>query len=211
MGYLYEILIWAVPTVLAITLHEAAHGYAAKCYGDTTALSMGRVTLNPLAHVDAIGTVLVPVVLLVFTHGTALFGWAKPVPINPRNFRPFKEGFLVVSAAGCIANLLQGLAWTLALKLLVWTGLATQTVAAVCCAGVFVNFCLLGFNLIPLPPLDGGRILTLFLPWRLSSLFVEFERYGMLVLAVLIVSGFLNFWLHPFMSAAHNLLTFAAM
>ena len=212
MQLLYEILIWAIPTLLAITMHEAAHGYVAMRYGDMTAYSMGRVTLNPVAHIDPVGTVLVPVLLLIassFTGMTALFGWAKPVPINPRNFRPFKRGFLMVSAAGCLANFAQGIVWAVLLKGLVITGLATQFFAGVCMAGILVNFCLMGFNLIPIPPLDGGRIVTLFLPWQWAMKFVEMERYALMVLAILIVSGFLNFWLKPFMNTAHYLIMFA--
>lgn len=212
--FVYEVLVWAVPAVLAITLHEAAHGYAAKRYGDATAYVMGRLSLNPLVHVDLLGTVIVPLVLVFaycLTGFSFIVGWAKPVPINPRNFRPFKQGFLVVSAAGCLCNFIQAVLWALLLKFLVMMGFAGQFLFSVCAAGVIVNMCLMGFNLFPVPPLDGGRILTVILPWQWSQWLAQAEHYGLVILALLIVSGVLNFWLSPFMRIAQILLSFAVM
>ena len=210
---LYQIIIYAVPMIFAITMHEAAHGWMARRYGDMTPSMMGRVTLNPIPHVDLVGTIVVPVLLLlgsaVSGMGGVLLGWAKPVPINTRNLRPFRQGMLMVALAGPLSNLLQALGWLLLLKVFILTGFLTQSLLDLTMAGVLVNFSLLAFNLLPLPPLDGGRIVTMLLPYNAAVRFAEIERYGMIVLVVLLLSGLMTLFMKPFLSAARVLLSWA--
>ena len=210
---LYQIIIYAVPMIFAITMHEAAHGWMARRYGDMTPSMMGRVTLNPIPHVDPVGTIVVPVLLLLGSAFTGmsgvLLGWAKPVPINTRNLRPFRQAMLMVALAGPLSNLLQALAWLVLLKVFILTGLLTQSLLDLTMAGVLVNFSLLAFNLLPLPPLDGGRIVTMLLPYNAAVRFAEIERYGMIVLVVLLLSGLMTFFMRPFLTAAKVLLSWA--
>lgn len=209
---LYRILVYGIPLIFAITLHEAAHGFAAKRYGDDTAYMLGRVTVNPLPHVDLVGTILVPAVLLLGSAitgmGGVLLGWAKPVPINTRKLNPFRKGMLMVALAGPLSNFCQALAWFILLKAFLNTGLLTQSLLDITVAGVMVNFYLLAFNLLPLPPLDGGRIVTMLLPFKAAQQFARLEQYGMVILVVLILSGFLQYWMQPFVYVGRNLLSF---
>lgn len=210
MDTVMKVAIYAIPLIFAITIHEAAHGWMARRYGDNTAWMMGRVTLNPIPHVDLVGTILVPGALILGSAisgmGGAVIGWAKPVPIATRNLRPFRQAMLMVSAAGPLSNLFQALVWLVALKLVLMLGLYYQFLIEVTIAGVIVNFCLMAFNLFPLPPLDGGRIMTMILPYNLARHFARLEDYGMIVLVVLLLSGLLSMWLRPFMSVARTLL-----
>lgn len=213
MHQIYDIVVYAIPLIFAITMHEAAHGWMATRYGDNTASMLGRVTLNPIPHIDLIGTIIVPGILLlgsVFTGlGGVLLGWAKPVPVNSRNLHPFRQGMFMVALAGPLSNLLQALIWLLLLKIFLWTGLLTRSLLDLTMAGVMVNFYLMAFNLLPLPPLDGGRLVTMLLPFNAAVKFAEIERYGMLILVVLIVSGFLTYFMSPFVWVARHLLTWA--
>ena len=208
---LYQILIYVVPLIFAITLHEAAHGWMARRYGDPTPAMLGRVTLNPIPHIDLVGTILVPGLLLLgsaFTgFGGVLLGWAKPVPINTRNLRPFRQGMLMVALAGPVSNLLQAVAWLALLKLFIVSGLITQSLLDLTIAGVFVNFYLMAFNLLPLPPLDGGRSVTMLLPYNAAVRFAQLERYGMLILVVLILSGLMTMFMKPFVAMAQTMLS----
>ena len=193
------IAIYALPVILAITLHEAAHGYVAKHYGDLTAYAQGRVTLNPLRHIDPIGTVIVPLLLLVVS-SPYLFGWAKPVPVNFGNLRHPKRDMLWVAAAGPGANLLMAFLWALVFKL----GLAipesnlAEPMLLMGKAGIFVNAILLVLNLLPLPPLDGGRIAVSLLPHRIAHRYSQIEPYGFIILLILLFTGVLVKVIGPF-------------
>lgn len=213
MHHIYDIVIYAIPLIFAITMHESAHGWMARRYGDMTASMLGRVTLNPIPHIDLVGTIIVPGVLLLGSaltgFGGVLLGWAKPVPVNTRNLTPFRQGMFMVALAGPASNLLQAFVWLLLLKIFLWTGFLTQSLLDLTIAGVLVNFYLMAFNLLPLPPLDGGRIVTMLLPYEAAVKFAEIERYGMVILVVLIISGFLTYFMHPFVWTARRLLTWA--
>ena len=200
------IAIYAIPAILAITLHEAAHGYAAKQLGDPTAYMLGRVTLNPIRHIDPVGTVLIPGLLLLgsLISGASgiLFGWAKPVPVNFGRLRNPKTDMVLVALAGPASNLLQAIVWVLLIRFLVVPmpeGLAQQVFFETASAGVSVNLMLMAFNLIPILPLDGGRILEGLLPYRLAASYAQLERYGMIIMIILIASGLLNVFITPFL------------
>ena len=200
------IIIYAVPAILAITLHEAAHGYVARMYGDNTAWALGRVTLNPLAHVDPVGTIIVPGALLLASlvsgTGGLLFGWAKPVPVNFRRLRNPKTSMIWVALAGPASNLFQAILWAVLLKVVLVLPM-TSFVANLCVqfayAGISVNLMLMAFNLLPILPLDGGRVLAGLLPWQAAMSYSRLEPYGMLIIIVLIASGLLNMFIRPFL------------
>ena len=200
------IIIYAVPAILAITLHEAAHGYVARMYGDNTAWVLGRVTLNPLAHVDPVGTIIVPGALLLASlvsgTGGLLFGWAKPVPVNFRRLRNSKTSMIWVALAGPASNLFQAILWAVLLKVVLVLPM-TSFVANLCVqfayAGISVNLMLMAFNLLPILPLDGGRVLAGLLPWQAAMSYSRLEPYGMLIIIVLIASGLLNMFIRPFL------------
>jgi len=207
---LRTILVYAVPTIFAITLHEAAHGYVARMFGDTTAYMLGRVTLNPVKHIDVMGTIVIPLVLLAVTRGAFLFGWAKPVPVNFNNLRDPKRDSLWVAAAGPASNIVQALVWaTVALVLtqvVQPTGLVGAFWQSIAEAGIQVNVVFAILNLFPLMPLDGGRIVTSLLPDKLAYTYSRTEPFGMLILIVLIVSGVLNTVLGPLYVGTLNLI-----
>ena len=190
-----KVLIYAPSVIFAITLHEAAHGYVAKHLGDTTAYMLGRVTLNPIKHIDPLGTIVVPI-LTSFTG--FIFGWAKPVPVNFNNLRHPKRDMLWVAAAGPGSNVVQAFAWAIVAKLLFNVDGAVATYwVQVAEAGILVNLILAILNLFPILPLDGGRILASLLPARLSYAYQGTERYGMIILIVLIVTGVLGWFMRP--------------
>lgn len=204
------IAVYALPVIFAITLHEAAHGYVARHFGDMTAFREGRITLNPLRHIDPVGTVAVPLVLLAVTKlfgGGIIFGWAKPVPVNFSNLRRPKRDMLWVAAAGPLSNFAMALFWALVLKL----GLAlpgsvfSLPLALMGAAGVFFNIIIMVLNLVPLPPLDGGRIVVSLLPHRMAWHFARIEPYGFLILIVLLFSGALGYVLWPAIAAMMTL------
>lgn len=212
LNLLQTIAVYALPVVFAITLHEAAHGYVAKYFGDLTAHAAGRVSLNPLRHIDPIGTVALPLVLLavskLFGGGGILFGWAKPVPVNFANLRRPKRDMLWVAAAGPAANLLMALFWTLMVKIgLGMTGnYFALPLALMGAAGVFINVIFMVLNLLPLPPLDGGRILVSLLPHRLAYKVARIEPYGFIILIVLLFSGALGFVMWPLIGISMSLI-----
>jgi len=199
-----QVLIFAIPAVLAITLHEAAHGYVAKHFGDSTAYMLGRVTLNPIKHIDPLGTIVVP---LVTAFTGFIFGWAKPVPVNFRNLNHPKRDMLWVAAAGPGSNLAQAAIWALVAKVLLLS-VPESTVRdfwfAVCEAGIFVNVMIGIVNLVPVLPLDGGRIVASLLPDRLSYAYSRLEPYGLIILVLLLVSKVLNWFLWPLITFTAN-------
>jgi Zn-dependent protease len=193
------IALYAIPMVFAITLHEAAHGYVARYFGDYTAYQAGRVSLNPLNHIDPVGTVLIPVVLLVTTAGQFVFGWAKPVPVNFGNLRDPKRDMLWVAAAGPGANLFMALCWAVALKLtFVLAGNDfTYPLQQMARGGVAINLGLMVLNLVPIPPLDGGRIAVSLLPHRMAHRFAMIEPYGLIIIVVLLATKVLGAVIWP--------------
>jgi len=202
---LETIALYAVPVVFAITLHEAAHGYVARLFGDSTAWMLGRVTANPLKHIDPLGTVLVPLGLLLLAKlaggGGFLFGWAKPVPVNFGNLRNPKRDMLWVAAAGPGANLAMALLWALAYRL----GdevLASDGLQMMARAGIMINVVLMVLNLLPILPLDGGRIAVSLLPHRLAMSYSRLEPYGLMVIILLLATGLLDNLMAPFIALA---------
>jgi Zn-dependent protease len=194
------VLVYALPVLFAITLHEAAHGYAARFFGDPTAWQMGRVTLNPWPHVDWLGTVLMPIMLYFATSGAFLFGYAKPVPVNWGRLKNPKRDMVWVALAGPGINLLQALIWGLTWMVLASVGVQERFFIEMCQAGVLVNVVMFAFNLFPLPPLDGGRVLTGLLPWKQAMFFARIEPYGFFIVMALVLFGVINhIWMQPVM------------
>ena len=196
------IAIAALPVIFAITLHEAAHGYAARYFGDPTAWQLGRISLNPLRHIDLVGTIIIPVVILLFSGGSFLFGYAKPVPVDFSRLRQPKKDMLWVAAAGPAANLFMALCWALLLKL-AWVMPAndfTLPLSEMSKIGIIINCVLMVLNLLPLPPLDGGRIAVSLLPHRLAWQFAKIEPWGFPILLVLLFSGILSAVMNPLVS-----------
>ena len=199
------ITVYALPVLFGITLHEAAHGYVARMFGDPTAYQMGRVSLNPIRHVDPVGTIVVPLVLLFSSKlmGGAgfLFGWAKPVPVDWGRLRKPKQDMLWVALAGPASNLVMGIIWALGLRLLAETGASPGDFwVRMAVAGIQINLVLMALNLFPLPPLDGGRIVFSLLPPRLAMPYSKLEPYGLLILIVLMMTGVLWVLLNPLMA-----------
>ncbi|PZO12403.1 MAG: site-2 protease family protein [Burkholderiales bacterium] len=194
------VALYAIPVLFAITLHEAAHGYAARHFGDRTAELMGRITINPIKHIDPVGTIAMPLILYFATAGAFLFGYAKPVPVNFGRLRNPKRDMIWVALAGPGANFFQAIAWTVLLYVLVALGVQEQFFLQMCRAGVLVNLVMFAFNLFPLPPLDGGRILVGLLPMRQAELVSRVEPWGFFIVMALVITGVVgNLWLRPLM------------
>lgn len=206
------IALYAIPVIFAITVHEAAHGYAARHFGDDTAWKMGRVTLNPLAHIDPVGTIVMPLVLFFLTDGAFLFGYAKPVPVRFGNLRHPKRDMIWVALAGPASNFLQAIAWGAGLYLLQGMGVSERFFIDMCQGGVLVNVVMFAFNLFPLPPLDGGRILVGLLPYRQAEVVARIEPWGFFVVMALVVSGLVSsLWMQPVMSVTYTVLKIVLM
>lgn len=199
------VLIYALPVLFDITIHEAAHGYAARHFGDNTAAMMGRITLNPIKHIDPIGTILMPLLLYFATSGAFLFGYAKPVPVRFDHLRHPKRDMIWVALAGPASNFVQAVFWGLLLIVLVGTGLHERFFLEMCRAGILVNLVMWAFNLFPLPPLDGGRILVGLLPWKQAQLVARVEPYGFFIVMALVIAGVVgSYWLRPLMSLGYS-------
>jgi len=192
-----NILVFALPVLFAITLHEAAHAYAARRLGDNTAYAQGRMTLNPLVHIDLLGTIIIPIVLYM-TSGF-VFGYAKPVPVQFGNLRNPKRDMAWVALAGPAANLLMAFLWVVFGMLLVALNIDEEFPNKMARAGLVTNLLIFAFNLFPLPPLDGGRVLTSMLPNRLAYQFARIEPYGFFILLALLYFNLLAFWVQPVM------------
>lgn len=207
-----RIAIWFLPVLFGITVHEVAHGWVARQLGDPTAMMLGRLTLNPLKHVDPFGTVLVPGILLLF--GGVIFGWAKPVPVTWQNLKQPKRDMALVALAGPSANLLMAFFWALLVK----TGVAlhgafswiAEPLIFMGIAGIFINAILFVLNLFPLPPLDGGRVLAGLLPNRLAWQLGRLEPYGLIILLVLLFTGLLGKVIWPAIATVQVALSFLA-
>jgi Zn-dependent protease len=200
--FIQTVTVYAIPVLLAITLHEAAHGYVARMLGDQTAHLAGRITLNPLKHIDPVGTIAVPLLILIAAKALGspglLFGWAKPVPVSFQNLRRPKRDMIWVAAAGPGSNLLMAILWAMFLSAQQFLGAQEQFFQAVAVAGIQVNLVLMALNLLPVPPLDGGRIVTGLLPDALAWRFARIEPYGLIILIALLASGMLQFFIQPF-------------
>ncbi len=201
-----KIAIYALPVIFAITVHEAAHGYVAKYFGDMTAFNAGRITLNPFKHIDPFGTVVLPALTIML--GGILFGWAKPVPVDFGRLRNPKKDMLWVAAAGPASNFVMAVFWVLALK---YAAFAPDTIAypvsLMAEAGIKINLVLMVLNLLPLPPLDGGRIAVSLLPHRWARSFAKIEPYGFVILIVLLFTGVLGHILQPLINIVGALLS----
>ena len=199
------VLIYALPVLFAITIHEAAHGYAARHFGDNTAAMMGRITLNPIKHIDPVGTILMPLMLYFATSGAFLFGYAKPVPVRFDQLRNPKRDMIWVALAGPASNFVQAIFWALVLVLLVGLGQNERFFLEMCRAGITVNLVMWAFNLFPLPPLDGGRILVGLLPWKQAQAVARVEPYGFFIVMGLVLLGVVgSYWLRPLMSLGYS-------
>ena len=192
---LQRIVVWILPVVFAITVHEVAHGWVAKKYGDNTASLLGRLTLNPIKHIDWVGTIILPGILLMTGTGF-IFGWAKPVPVDSRNFKNPRHDMAIVALAGPVSNVLMAVGWALIARLGVTIGAQTEAISLPLIytgiAGISINLVLAMINLLPIPPLDGSRILTGILPGKLAWQYNRLERYGFIILLVLLYTNALG-------------------
>jgi len=208
LNLISTLFVIVIPVIFAVTVHEVAHGWVASRFGDQTAKSMGRLTLNPVKHIDPVGTILVPAIMY-FTSGF-IFGWAKPVPVNWRNLGHPRRDMAIVAIAGPVANLLMLLFWAMSAKIIISLGNdsnhLTQLLFVMCSIGITINIVLMILNLFPVLPLDGGRILTAMLPRNLAITFSRLEPYGLIILVVLLLSGILWKILLPLIGGAQSLI-----
>ncbi len=196
LNLIQSIAIWTLPVLLAIIVHEVAHGYVANLLGDQTALMLGRLTLNPLRHIDPIGTIIMPLVCILA--GSFIFGWAKPVPINSRNFKNFRKDTAMVAIAGPISNLFMAIIWAVFVKSIILfipntlMPIARLFLIHMGYAGITINILLLVLNLIPIPPLDGSRVVASLLPQRIADIYGKIEQYGFIILIILMYTNILS-------------------
>lgn len=208
MNVIQTIAVAILPLIFAITVHEAAHGWVANKLGDPTAKGMGRLTFNPIPHIDPVGTILVPMVMLVM--GGFLFGWAKPVPVNMRNFKHPRKDMAIVAVAGPLSNFSMAILWGLIWKMTLMMPAAWEQIAIPILLtakfGIFLNLILMVLNLLPLPPLDGGRVLTWLVPEPFAQKLDQLERYGIIILIGLLFFGLWEKVIHPVMGVISNLI-----
>ena len=201
------VLIYALPVLFAITVHEAAHGYAARHFGDNTAAALGRITLNPIKHIDPVGTIVMPLMLFFATSGAFVFGYAKPVPVRFGNLRNPKRDMVWVALAGPGVNLIQAFLWGLVMVLLHASGVTEPFFLRMCQGGILVNVVMFALNLFPLPPLDGGRILVGLLPHRQAEMVARIEPWGFFIVIGLLLLGVVStYWMRPLMTLTFGLL-----
>lgn len=200
-----SIAVYALPILFAITLHEAAHAYAAKYFGDLTAYAQGRMSLNPIRHIDPVGTVLIPLGLALLS-SPFIFGYAKPVPVDFSRLGRPKRDMLWVALAGPAANLVMAFCWAVLYFILIGAGMEEEYFFLVAKAGIWINVMLFAFNMFPLPPLDGGRIMTSLLPTRYALPFARLEPYGFFIVLALMMLNLLKYWMQPVAAAANMLL-----
>jgi Zn-dependent protease len=201
------VAIYALPVLFAITVHEAAHGYVARYLGDNTAYAAGRVTLNPFNHIDPLGTIAMPLMLYFATSGAFLFGYAKPVPVNFGALRHPKRDMVWVALAGPASNFVQAILWAIAFTVLAGSGVQERFFVEMCKAGVLVNLVMWAFNLFPLPPLDGGRVLVGLLPWRAAQAVSRIEPWGFFIVLGLVIAGVVGtYWLRPLIDVGYSAL-----
>jgi Zn-dependent protease len=199
------IALYALPVLFAITIHEAAHGYAARHFGDNTAYRQGRITLNPLKHIDPFGTIVMPLLLYFATSGAFLFGYAKPVPVNFGALRNPKRDMVWVALAGPASNFVQAIFWALLLTVLGLMGVQEPFFVEMALGGIKVNLVMWAFNLFPLPPLDGGRILVGLLPWKQAQTVSGIEPWGFFIVMGLVIAHVMdNLWLNPLMALGYG-------
>jgi Zn-dependent protease len=205
---LEKIIVWAIPVVFAITVHEVAHGWVANYLGDPTAKSLGRLTLNPIKHIDPIGTVALPLILVYL--GGFIFGWAKPVPVTWQNLRSPRRDMAIVAAAGPVANLVMMVLWAILAKIILTIdqtpGPLLQFILVMCSIGIIINIILMVLNLLPLLPLDGGRVVTSLLPPHLAMLYSRLEPFGLIIILVLLFTGILANIMMPMVSGLEALI-----
>lgn len=201
------VLLYAIPLLFAITLHEVAHGWVASLLGDPTAKMLGRLSVNPIRHIDIVGTILVPAACMML--GGFIFGWAKPVPVNWSNLHNQRRDMPLVAVAGPMANLMMAFAWAIIAKIAVLFGGSslrlTQVLLAMGVIGLQVNLVLMVLNLIPLPPLDGSRIITSFLPGKMAWNIQRFEQFGFVILLILLATGLLHSIMLPMLNLVQHI------
>lgn len=206
-----KVAIWALPVLFAITLHEAAHAFAANRFGDSTAKMLGRLSINPIRHIDLIGTILVPVLVGVLTKFQFVFGWAKPVPVNWENLRTPRRDMALVAAAGPASNIIMTIFWAACLKVAALLNPASSTTALFVLltaqAGIIINLILAFINLIPVPPLDGSRIVASLLPPKHAYQYLRIEPFGLFILIALLFSGILGWLVTPLMGYSLKILS----
>ncbi len=205
------VLIYALPVLFAITVHEAAHGYVARHFGDSTAYMLGRMTLNPLKHIDPIGTIAMPLLLLFTTFaipgGPFVLGYAKPVPVNFGNLRSPRRDMIWVALAGPVSNFIQAVLWALLLVILLAGGVSEPFFLRMAQAGILVNLVIAVFNLLPVPPLDGGRVLVGLLPRGPAYQLSRVEPFGFFIVLALLIPGILSaWWIVPLVRATYSVL-----
>lgn len=210
LSIIQQMCIWALPILFAITLHEAAHAYIANRCGDTTAKMLGRLSLNPIRHIDPLGTILIPILIGILTQFSFVIGYAKPVPINWGQLKKPKRDMILVALAGPMANLVMALLWACCYKIATLLDMSWPTLFLLLTAraGIIINLVLLLLNLIPIPPLDGSRVVSSLLPWRAALAYSKLEPYGFILLILLLVTGVLGMILTPFLEAIFNAMKF---